>query len=260
MLTPLQKLTAIVTLALLAACGGGKNQSSDTVSPKTPVKVGHYKVGEPYQIKGRWYRPKYKASYDQTGIASWYGEPFHGRDTANGETFDRHGISAAHPTLPLPSIVEVTNLENGRSLVVRVNDRGPFHNNRLIDLSEAAAHELGFHGQGLAEVRVRFINLADATGKRPVPEPNTTVASATPASCTAADNMVQVAALSSPARARSVAEEIAWVGPVISEPIARSDQDLVRVRVGPLPTRQQAFTALAHLQQMGYDDAYVADC
>ena len=118
-----------------------------------------YKLGEPYQIEQVWYFPSYDANYDRTGIASWYGHPFHGRDTANGERYDMNEVTAAHPTLPLPSRVRVTNLENGRQLIVRVNDRGPFIDGRVIDLSRRAAQLLGFYRKGLAEVRVEYIGL-----------------------------------------------------------------------------------------------------
>ncbi|MCB1970077.1 MAG: septal ring lytic transglycosylase RlpA family protein [Geminicoccaceae bacterium] len=151
----------IVLLLALAACSS---------TPRLPDDGGgRYKLGQPYSIKGRWYQPEFDPSYERTGIASWYGDYFHGRDTANGERFDKDLISAAHTTLPLPSLVEVTNLENGRKLVVRVNDRGPFVNDRLIDLSEAAASELGFREKGLARVRVRFLELASADGTPPRP-------------------------------------------------------------------------------------------
>jgi rare lipoprotein A len=127
---------------------------------------GIYKVGEPYQISGVWYYPREQPDYDQTGIASWYGEQFHGRLTANGEIFDRNAISAAHPTLPMPINARVTNLENGLSLVVRINDRGPFVNGRIIDLSEHAAQLLGFHQQGTARVRVTYLGPADLNGNQ----------------------------------------------------------------------------------------------
>ena len=130
---------------------------------------GVYKVGQPYKIDGRWYYPEFDPNYDEVGIASWYGSDFHGHATANGETFDRHELTAAHPTLPLPSIVRVTNLANHRQVDLRVNDRGPFVGDRLIDLSQAAARELGFERQGLARVRVQFVGLADASGEPPRP-------------------------------------------------------------------------------------------
>jgi len=143
-----------------------------------------YKVGTPYQIAGVWYYPREEPDYDQTGIASWYGANFHGRLTANGEIFDRTIISAAHPTLPMPVNVRVTNLDNGRSIVVRINDRGPFMRGRIIDLSEQAADLLGFRQQGLARVRVSFISRADLNSLGPAPISEDTppeVATAVPA-------------------------------------------------------------------------------
>ena len=116
---------------------------------------------KPYQIKGQWYYPSIDPDYDETGIASWYGEPFHGRPTATGERYDQNAVSAAHKTLPLPSTVRVTNLENGRVLQVRVNDRGPFVQGRIIDLSRRAAQLLGFETQGIARVRVEVVGIGD---------------------------------------------------------------------------------------------------
>lgn len=120
-------------------------------------RVGVYKIGEPYQVNGIWYYPGVDYGYRETGIASWYGPGFHGRRTANGETYDQHKLTAAHRTLPLPSMVRVTNLENGRSVVVRVNDRGPFKNSRIIDVSARAAELLGFRGPGTAKVMVEIL-------------------------------------------------------------------------------------------------------
>lgn len=122
----------------------------------------------PYTIRGVRYFPKDDPDYDETGLASWYGEPFHGRATATGEIFDMNRVSAAHKTLPLPATVEVTNLENGRVLTMRVNDRGPFVHGRIIDLSRRAAQLLGFEKQGVARVRVRLdASDADAFVMRP---------------------------------------------------------------------------------------------
>lgn len=123
------------------------------------------RIGAPYEIAGSWYEPKEDPNYDQTGEASWYGEAFHGRMTANGEIFDSAAISAAHPTLPLPSYVRVTNIENDRSIVVRVNDRGPFRHKRLIDVSEETARLLGFHRQGMTKVRVQYVAKAPLEGE-----------------------------------------------------------------------------------------------
>ena len=117
----------------------------------------HYKVGNPYQIDGIWYYPRENPDYDETGIASWYGADFHGKPTANGETYDMDALTAAHKTLPMPSTVRVTNLENGRALVLRVNDRGPFVHGRIIDVSRHASKLLGFHTQGTAKVRVAVL-------------------------------------------------------------------------------------------------------
>jgi rare lipoprotein A len=120
-------------------------------------KVPPYKLGKPYQIEGAWYYPKIDYDYSETGIASWYGPDFHGKSTANGEIFDQNALTAAHKTLPMPTIVRVTNLENGRSIEVRINDRGPFKNNRVIDLTRRGAQLLGFEGQGTARVKVQVM-------------------------------------------------------------------------------------------------------
>ncbi|NKB21909.1 MAG: septal ring lytic transglycosylase RlpA family protein [Alphaproteobacteria bacterium] len=118
---------------------------------------GAYKVGKPYKIKGTWYYPAVNYGYVEKGVASWYGPQFHGRKTANGEIFDMNVVSAAHRTLPMPSVVRVTNLKNGRSLRIRVNDRGPFAKSRIIDLSRRAAQLLGYERSGTALVRVEII-------------------------------------------------------------------------------------------------------
>jgi rare lipoprotein A len=139
---------ACACLITLAGCGG------------TPTPQPHFKIGQPYKVNGTWYRPEFVTRYEATGIASWYGSDYHGRYTANGEVYDMEALTAAHPTLPLPSIVQVTSLANGRTLILRVNDRGPFVGNRVIDLSQAAARELGFERQGLAQVQVVYLGLA----------------------------------------------------------------------------------------------------
>jgi len=124
---------------------------------ETSTPPGTYKVGNPYQINGIWYYPAVDYGYEETGIASWYGAQFHGRQTANGERFDMNALSAAHRTLPMPSFVRVTNLENGRSVILRVNDRGPFARGRIIDVSRRAAQLLGFEVQGTARVNVAIL-------------------------------------------------------------------------------------------------------
>ncbi|MEJ1969731.1 MAG: septal ring lytic transglycosylase RlpA family protein [Rhizomicrobium sp.] len=124
----------------------------------------------PYQIGDTWYYPKEQPDYDETGIASWYGPTFYGHSTANGEVYTAGDLTAAHRTLPLPVNVRVTNLDNGKSLVVRVNDRGPFAKGRIIDLSERAAELLGYKQAGTARVRVQFVARADLSGGRPPPD------------------------------------------------------------------------------------------
>ena len=131
---------------------------------RVPKGGGVYRVGKPYVVAGRTYVPEENTSFRSEGLASWYGRDFHGRLTANGEVFDMEAITAAHPTLPMPSYVRVTNLSNKRSLIVRVNDRGPFHGNRVIDLSHKSADLLGFKGNGVAKVRVEYIGRAAIEG------------------------------------------------------------------------------------------------
>ncbi|MGE5477737.1 MAG: septal ring lytic transglycosylase RlpA family protein [Bacteroidales bacterium] len=128
-------------------------------APQAPKvrKLGVYRLGDPYRINGVLYTPRQEWDYDREGRASWYGAPFHGRQTANGEIYDQNELTAAHQTLPLPSVVRVTNLENGRSLVLRINDRGPFVQGRIIDVSRRAARLLKFHDQGTTRVRVEVL-------------------------------------------------------------------------------------------------------
>lgn len=130
-----------------------------------PRGGGRDQVGKPYKVRGKWYKPKEDPNYKKTGRASWYGDAFHGRLTANGEIYDMHHLTAAHPTMPLPSYAKVTNLANGSSLIVRVNDRGPFSNDRIIDLSKQAADMLDYTHHGTAEVKVEYIGRAPLDGQ-----------------------------------------------------------------------------------------------
>ncbi|THD80806.1 MAG: septal ring lytic transglycosylase RlpA family protein [Phenylobacterium sp.] len=164
------RLALVLTAAAsLAACASVRPEYATGVQPHRAHQPsgagGAYKVGAPYQVAGVWYVPKEQPGYDQTGTASWYGDEFHMKATANGEIFDMNAPSAAHTTLPLPCLVEVTNLDNGRKLVVRVNDRGPFVGGRIIDLSHEAARELGYDRAGLAHVRVRYVGPAPLYGE-----------------------------------------------------------------------------------------------
>jgi rare lipoprotein A len=174
------RIICVALAALSAGCssigerGGGFSSESRTGVPASPRVVaegqpvpkggGVYKIGNPYRVAGRWYAPREEPGYDRVGLASWYGADFHGRRTANGEIFDRHALTAAHPTLPMPSYVYVTNVENGRTLLLRVNDRGPYAHDRILDLSQAAARLLGTERQGVARVRVVYAGRAPLDG------------------------------------------------------------------------------------------------
>lgn len=156
--------------SLLAACstaggvsvGGSRGEDRlPVVKDPAPIVSGTMR---PYQVRGRWYTPKEQPDYEEVGMASWYGDAFNGRPTSTGERFDMHALTAAHKTLPLPGLVEVTNLDNGRRLVVRINDRGPFVDSRIIDLSREAANELGMLSQGVGRVRVRYLGRAPQQG------------------------------------------------------------------------------------------------
>jgi rare lipoprotein A len=169
--------TAAALCLLLANCASSKFASrvdpryGVSSSPRVvgfgepvPKGGGTYRVGKPYMVAGRVYVPQENVNYRAEGLASWYGDDFHGRLTANGEVFDMNALTAAHPTLPMPCYARVTNLSNGKSLIVRVNDRGPYAANRLIDVSHKAAELLGFQGNGVAKVRVEYVGRAPLEG------------------------------------------------------------------------------------------------
>ena len=274
---------------LLAGCS-----SSGGDGPRA-LPQGIYKLGQPYQIDGRWYYPEFDPAYDRIGVASWYGAEFDGRPTANGEVFDLGRLSAAHPTMPLPSLVRVTNLDNGRELELRVNDRGPFVGDRIIDLSQAAARELGFEQEGIAPVRVRFLRLADdAHGTPPVPQvvslpssptgptplvqlagdsrsapapdapaaapqigpmPPAQPASASDAICR--NQFVQLAAFAEPARAVRLAGRLRTVAPAPVR-VERSRADgYTRVWLGPVAHGGEADMLLGQLREAGYGRAFL---
>jgi rare lipoprotein A len=170
-------LCALAAAFVLVGCSGsdkfgtvdpryGVSSSARLVAPGEPVPKGGgvYRIGAPYSIGGRTYVPGEDPRYRAEGLASWYGDDFHGRQTANGEIYDMNSMSAAHTTLPMPSHVRVTNLSNNRSVIVRINDRGPYHSDRIIDVSVKAAILLGFYGSGLAPVRVEYVGAAPLEG------------------------------------------------------------------------------------------------
>ena len=170
-------LAAAATGILLASCSGserfgtvdpryGTSSSPRVIALGEPVPKGGgvYRVGTPYTVAGHTYVPAEDPHYRAEGVASWYGQDFHGRLTANGEIYDMEGMSAAHATLPMPSYVRVTNLSNSKSVILRVNDRGPYNSDRIIDVSRGAATVLGFYGSGLAPVRVEYVGPAPLEG------------------------------------------------------------------------------------------------
>jgi rare lipoprotein A len=175
----LAKRAARGAVAMTLSLGLANCASSSRVDPKygvsssprviaygevVPKGGGTYRVGKPYIVAGRVYVPEEDVNYREEGLASWYGNDFHGRLTANGEVFDMDALTAAHPTLPMPCYARVTNLYNGKSLIVRVNDRGPYHGNRLIDVSNKAAELLEFRSNGVARVRVEYVGHAPLEG------------------------------------------------------------------------------------------------
>jgi rare lipoprotein A len=149
---------ALLAVLMLAGCTEVQFASHVIKSANPPVKSeGTFKVGNPYKIEGKKYYPRESYDYTETGIASWYGPQFHGKKTANGEIFDMNELTGAHRTLQMPSLVRVTNLENGKSLIVRINDRGPYKKGRVIDVSKKAANLLGFIGKGTAKVKLEVL-------------------------------------------------------------------------------------------------------
>jgi rare lipoprotein A len=164
----------LVTLPALAGCSGagivdplhGGASSARLVAPGEPIPKGggYYRVGPAYSVGGQTYVPAEDPNYRAEGLASWYGEDFHGRQTANGEIFDMNSVSAAHATLPMPSYLRVTNLSNNRSVIVRVNDRGPYHSDRIVDVSVKTAILLGFYTSGVAPVRLEYVGPAPLEG------------------------------------------------------------------------------------------------
>src|SRR6478735_8264830 len=177
------RMFAISGLALAAAGCGTTPVAPPPLNNAVTVtrNAGVYKVGNPYQIDNVWYYPHEQPDYDETGIASWYGPTFYGKSTANGETYDGNALTAAHRTLPMPVNVRVTNLDNGKSIIVRVNDRGPYARGRIIDLSRHAAELLDVVQTGTARVRVTYLGRANINGAPPPSETPPEIANALPA-------------------------------------------------------------------------------
>ena len=256
-------------LGILAGCAETELAVHNAKRFQTPSEnygtIGRYKVGKPYQIANVWYYPRADYLYDETGIASWYGPGFHGRETANGEVYDQHAMTAAHRTLPMPSLVRVTNLENGRSVKVRVNDRGPYAHGRIIDLSKRAAELLGFVNQGTAKVRVQVLEMEsrelalaagageDVLGPRPPAVPVETVAvqELPPIGTTAAQAAPQTApaaqASAAPERLRTAT--LSDEDPVVTQEIVRPTA--IYVQAGAFSQVANAVRLRARLVSLG---------
>ncbi len=293
---------------ILAGCSSEKGRSSrDPFAGKgspyyagkgpLPRGGGRYLVGDPYQVAGKWFVPSEQPGYDKKGLASWYGEAFHRRQTSNGEYFDMAMLSAAHATLPLPSYAKVTNLENGRSVIVRINDRGPFVDTRVIDLSKRSADVLGFKRQGTTKVRVQYIGpaplndqgphlammnerlqegagvrslVAAASNKKRVQiaeaEPTEEEASYENASNKAENTIrkeragfvVAVASFSNSDNAADAGNDLSHLGPVRVFQSEAEDGILFSLQVGPFRSELAARQALDEVRDLGFPDASVA--
>jgi rare lipoprotein A len=262
---------------LLVACGGGK--STPDWAPTSPPDVSNVpnavprdepksKYGNPahYDVLGkRYYTLNSSKGYHEKGIASWYGTKFHGKRTSSGEPYDMYAMTAAHKTLPLPTYVEVTNVNNGRKVIVKVNDRGPFHGNRIIDLSYSAAKKLDIISKGTGMVEVRAITPGY------VPTDITTQPSRAPTSNihvvnTSADTNVkvsglylQVGAFGSLARAEQVKLQVQkkLEDDALIVPLVRPEGSLYRVRIGPLTTVEYGDSLSNRLVDLGFNDAHI---
>jgi len=252
-----------------------------TASAQPTKHKGYFKTGRSYRISGKRYTPKEVYNYTETGVASWYGPNFHGKMTANGEIFDQNELTAAHRTLQMPALVRVTNLENGRSLVVRVNDRGPFSHGRVIDLSKRAAELLDFKKKGTAKVRLDLLTeesiqvaqmakngqstkgmeiAANENRLRPMTVTETIVGDSIQKreSVLSAGNVyVQAGSFSSKENAVNLAKSLSVVDQANVETVMVRGAPLHRVRMGPFSDRQQADFVVRKLARNGYNGAQI---
>lgn len=280
-----------VASVLLAACANNvSNKSNSRYSMKQDI-APNFDYGEityneviptfepyniwtsrPYKVLGAYYTPLQSGKgHEETGNASWYGQKFHGHKTANGEVFDMFALTAAHKTLPLPSFVRVTNLKNNKSVVVRVNDRGPFHDDRVLDLSYGAAKKLGYHKQGVAKVKVEVIHInegGDVTiGKGPTQyaqDSNIMIAQGAVIDQTVIDQadtnpfnsglFVQVMALQSSDKAESLATGLSNLLQVNTQ-VPMVD-NIYKLQLGPLKNEQKAKRIIEELKKIGFDQAF----
>ncbi len=230
------------------------------------INQGKFKVGDPYQVGGVWYSPALDPGYDEVGIASWYGKKFHGRPTANGAIYDMNALTAAHKTLPMPSTVRVTNLENGRSMLLMVYDRGPFVEGRIIDVSRRAAQLLGFQHKGTVEVRVQAVqdDAAEPLMASPVgevsQEPLVQTAALSPTTANgygggALKTYVQVGAFGSLDNATRLSTQLAPIGPAQTTKATIAGQTVYRVRLGPVASPKEANSLLQSVVAAGHYSA-----
>ena len=273
-------LKAFLLLSFVAGCASHGTPELSGMSPKAQAVVikqygGLYKVGNPYQIMGRWYYPKEDYQYSEIGIASWYGDDFHAKRTANGEKYDMNTLTAAHRTLPLPSIVRVTNLENGRSLVLRVNDRGPYAKERIIDISKRGAQLLGYQTKGTAKVKVEIMAeeskalkaallgqdyqkaIAVATLPSDVNNSEIVVTGAETKSATSKKHFIQAGSFRERDLALQFEQKLKKFG---STQIVQADVNgatYYRVRLGPIAAEDVAQDKLLNIQSSGFHDARI---
>lgn len=270
-LSPVAATLVMAAALLLGGCSETELvvNSSKVLTKPDQSPPAAYKIGQPYQVEGVWYYPKVDYGYDETGIASWYGPDFHGKPTASGEIYDQNGLTAAHKSLPLPTIVQVTNLENGRSLKLRINDRGPFVNGRIIDVSRRAAQLLGFHQNGTARVRVQVLAdesmalAAALTGGSGVPadQPQPAAPSAAPTMAVTAQQLPSTAssgaagtASSAVTAAPSTSSSVASTAPATTRAVAAAQPDghviQTAVRSTGIFIQAGSFTQLANAQKL----------
>ncbi len=242
-----------VLILILTGCAGPRTAPAPMEGDVALPGGGVYKVGKPYVIAGRRYTPRVQPGYSEIGLASWYGPAFDGKLTANGELFDQYAITAAHKTLPLPSRVRVINLENGRELVVRVNDRGPFVGDRIIDLSRRSAQLLGIEQAGVGRVRIDLIDSGlHLLAKNAPPLPTETPAIPVPSTANTS-LYVQVGAFLEPANAEEMAGRLSSFGKTDILPRATERGTFHLVLLGPLEDTASADDLVVRLMEEGHD-------
>lgn len=270
MLTFKQRHGILLFLLFLSGCASHGTPELAGLSPEAQAVVikqhgGVYKVGNPYQIFGKWYYPKEDYSYSEIGMASWYGDDFHAKRTANGEKYDMNTLTAAHRTLPLPSIVKVTNLENGRSLVVRVNDRGPYAKDRIIDISKRGAQLLGYQTKGITKVRVELMVKESKALKAALLGQTSAVHEKTKEILErqGVDTdflkgyYIQTGSFGQKSLAQNFASKLEKFGaPLIKEAYV-DEKKYYRVRLGPLQNEDEAQQLLLKVRSNGFSDARI---